>query len=361
MTAPRVHPAAWWCWAGALAAAATSTTNVLLLALLAGVVVLTVTVHGPDGARGFGVYAAVAGLIFAVRVSAHILLATPGAHVLVDLPALDLGPFTLLGPLTRESLLAGVSGGLQLAVLVLAVGAAHTIADAGLLLRHVPAALGPVAIAAVIAVAAFPALVRSVLDTREALRLRGVSLTGRPARDRRSLERVVVPVLEGAIERAFATAMGMEARGFGSRATVRRGAPVLMLGSLAASALALLALLDGAWPAWSAPVLAVVAGMLTWIALGGGRGRLTTVHRPPRWTPLSLGVVGCGIVAAVGVVLAPAAVRGPAADAWLALSAAALGAALVAVLPALVPPATPGRRRAQSALTPAGDVRGATS
>lgn len=331
-----VHPAAWWLWAGGVAVAATLTTNVLLLALLGAVVLLTVSVMRPEGSRGFGVYVAVAVVILAVRVLAHVLLATPGALVLVTLPSFDVGPLTLLGPVTRESLLAGFSGGLQLAVLVLAVGAAHTIADAGLLLRHVPAALGPLATAAVIAVAAFPALVRSVLETRDALRLRGASLTGRGARDRRTLERVVVPVLEGALERAFATATGMEARGFGARAHTRRGAVPLMIAALAAAGLALLALLDRAWPAWSAPALGVGAGLLTWFALGGAGGRRTTLHRPPRWTRAGLAVVVCGAGAAVLVGTTPAQVRVPAAEAWLVLSGTMLAATLVAVMPALV-------------------------
>jgi len=331
-----VHPAAWWLWAGGVAAAATLTTNVLLLALLGAVVVLTVSVHRPAGARGFGLYAAVAGVVLAVRVLAHVLLATPGTHVLLDLPALDVGPLTLLGPVTRESLLAGVSGGLQLAVLVLAVGAAHTVADAALLLRHVPAALGPLATAAVIAVSAFPALVRSVLATRDALRLRGATLTGRGVREGRTLERVVVPVLEGAVERAFATATGMEARGFGARPSLRRGAVPGMLGSLAAAGLALLALLDDAWPGWAAPASALAAALLTWWALGGPRGRTTTLHRPPRWRPAGLGVVACGVVPAVLVGLLPAGVRVPAGESWLALAGAALVAVVVAALPAVV-------------------------
>lgn len=331
-----VHPAAWWLWAGGVAAAATLTTNLLLLALLGAVVLLTVTVHRPEGARGFGVYAVVAGVILAVRVLAHVLLATPGTHVLLDLPAFDLGPLTFLGPVTRESLLAGFTGGLQLAVLVLAVGAAHTIADAGLLLRHVPAALGPLATAAVIAVSAFPALVRSAIETREALRLRGATLTGRGARDRRTLERVVVPVLEGSVERAFATATGMEARGFGSQTQARRGTVPLMLASLTAAGLAMLALLDDAWPGWAAPVLALAAGLLTWIALGGARGRRTTLHRPPRWTWVGAGVVVSGLGAAVLVGALPAAVRGPAGESWLALSGGALEAVVLTALPAVV-------------------------
>ena len=40
-------------WAAGVAVAATATTNVLLLALLGAVVLLTVSVHQPEGARGF--------------------------------------------------------------------------------------------------------------------------------------------------------------------------------------------------------------------------------------------------------------------------------------------------------------------
>ncbi len=336
-TRPGVHPGAWWLWASGVAVAATATTNVLLLALLGAVVLLTVTVHRPEGARGFGVYLAVAGAVVVVRVLAHVVLATPGVHVLVDLPAFDVGPLTLLGPVTREALLAGTAGGLQLAVLILAVGAAHTIADAAGLLRHAPAALGPIATAAVIAVSTFPSLVRSVLDTRDALRLRGVTLTGRGARDRHLLERVVVPVLAGAVERSFAIATGMEARGFGATHAVTRGAAPLTVGAVGAAGAALLAVLDPAWPRWSAPALALFAGVLTWLALrGGAEGRRTTLYRPPRWTPVSLGLVACGAVGAALVATASVAVRVPVPDAWLALSGGLLVGVVVAAVPAFV-------------------------
>lgn len=333
-----VHPGAWWLWAAGVAVAATATTNVLLLALLGAVVLLTVAVHRPEGARGFGVYLAVAGAVVVVRVLAHVVLATPGVQVLVDLPAFDVGPLTLLGPVTREALLAGTAGGLQLAVLILAVGAAHTIADAAGLLRHAPVALGPIATAAVIAVSTFPSLVRSVLDTRDALRLRGVTLTGRGARDRRLLERVVVPVLSGAVERSFAIATGMEARGFGATHAVTRGAAPLTVGAVGAAGAALLAVLDPAWPRWSAPALALLAGVLTWLALRGDAagGRRTTLYRPPRWTPVSLGLVACGAVGAALVATASVAVRVPTPDAWLALSGGLLVAVVVAAVPAFV-------------------------
>ena len=191
--------------------------------------------------------------------------------------------------------------------------------------------------AAVIAVSTFPSLVRSVLDTRDALRLRGVTLTGRGARDRRLLERVVVPVLSGAVERSFAIATGMEARGFGATHAVTRGAAPLTVGAVGAAGAALLAVLDPAWPRWSAPALALLAGVLTWLALrGGAEGRRTTLYRPPRWTPVSLGLVACGAVGAALVATASVGVRVPTPDAWLALSGGLLVAVVVAAVPAFV-------------------------
>ena len=86
---------------------------------------------------------------------------------------------------------------------------------------------------------------------------------GRGARDRRLLERVVVPVLLGAVERSFAIATGMEARGFGATHAVTRGAAPLTVGAVGAAGAALLAVLDPAWPRWSAPALALLAGVLT--------------------------------------------------------------------------------------------------
>ena len=138
----------------------------------------------------------------------------PGAVVLLDLPAVPLPGWvagvTLLGPLTRESLLAGLYDGLRLATIVICVGAANSLANPKRLLRSVPPALYEIGTALVVAVTVLPQFADSVRRVRAAQALRAGE-SGRVAR----LRRLLVPVLEDALERSLALAAGMDARGYG--------------------------------------------------------------------------------------------------------------------------------------------------
>ena len=89
----------------------------------------------------------------------------PGTVVL-DLPEIPLPDwvlgFTLLGPVTRESLLAGLYDGLRLATIVICVGAANSLANPKRLLRSVPPALYEIGTALVVAVTVLPQFAESV-------------------------------------------------------------------------------------------------------------------------------------------------------------------------------------------------------
>ena len=137
-----------------------------------------------------------------------------GGHVLVDLPTIPLPDWVagvpLLGPVTREALLAGLYDGLRLAAIVICVGAANSLANPKRLLKSVPPALYEIGTALVVAVTVFPQLADSARRVRAAQALRG-DATGRVGR----LRRFLVPVLEDALERSLALAAGMDARGYG--------------------------------------------------------------------------------------------------------------------------------------------------
>ena len=122
----------------------------------------------------------------------------------------------LLGPVTRESVLAGLYDGLRLGTIVICVGAANALANPKRLLRSVPAALHEVGTALVVAVTVLPQLVDSARRVRaaQALRAGDTRRTGR-------LRRYLVPVLEDALERSLRLAAGMDTRGYGRSA----GAP----------------------------------------------------------------------------------------------------------------------------------------
>lgn len=381
-----VHPGAWWIWALVLAGAATVTTNLLILALFITAICLVVATCAQD-TTPFRLYLVVAAAVVVVRVAFRVVFPAGGGTALMTLPAVHLGPLELFGTVTVEALLSGLAGGLQLAVVILAVGAAHTLADVLELLKHAPPALAGVSTALVIAVSVFPSLGRSVVDVRRASQLRGAN------RRLRGLRATVIPVLEGTMDRSLALAAAMEARGYGSRGGVgvalgdmraAEGAsaaggepapgagsdwpptaerprswaqPACVLGAVTCVALAAYGLFDSAWPGW-APVALTIAAVLALVAASRlDRSARRTVYRPHRWTAASTAVVVSATLSA-GLLFAgvPAEIRQPPAvllpDATTLnpltllpdLTLLALLAPLVAAAPALFPSLVRWRR-----------------
>ncbi|MBI9114228.1 energy-coupling factor transporter transmembrane protein EcfT [Sanguibacter suaedae] len=327
-----VHPAAWWVWALVLVGAAAATTNLLVLALLVAVVGLVVSVHGTDRRRDFRLYLVVAASVVVLRTVFRVVFPADRGEPVLTLPSVDIGPLHLFGPVSAEALLSGVSGGMQLAAMILAIGAAHCLADPLELLKHAPPALAGLSTALVIAVSVFPQLTRSVHDVRRAARLRG---------GRSGVRGTLVPVLEGAMDRSLALAAAMEARGFGgARGTSRpRSQTALVLGATVLLGFAAYGLLDDAWPSW-APVAFVGCAVLC----GGGavvldRSARRTVYRPTPWTLGANVTVGCAVLAALGLLaLVPADIRTPAPDRVPDLTWAGLVAPIVAGSPVLLRP-----------------------
>ena len=161
-----------------------------------------------------------------------------GYHVLFRLPEIPLPDWAagvrLGGAVTAEQLLQSLYLGLQLATIVVCIGAANSLASPSRLLKSVPAALYEVGVAVVVAMTFAPQLVADVARVRTAQRLRGRRVTGL-----RGFARSVLPVLEGALERAVALAAAMDSRGYGRTAGLPRRARVmsaalLLLGLLGA-------------------------------------------------------------------------------------------------------------------------------
>jgi energy-coupling factor transport system permease protein len=300
-----LHPVAWWVWALGLAVAASFTTNPLLLLLLVGVASVVVSVRRstqPWGAS-FRLYVMLGIAIVVLRVVFRIVFAgTYPGTVLLDLPTIPLPDwvlgFTLLGPVTRESLLAGLYDGMRLATIVICVGAANSLANPKRLLRSVPPALYEVGTALVVAVTVLPQFAESVRRVRAAQSLRA----GETGRVRR-LRRFLVPVLEDALERSLALAAGMDTRGYGRSGTAsaaqRRVTGGLMLGGLVGVCVGTYALLDSTAPRFLAlPMLLV--GVVVAVAglVNAGRRVRRTHYRPDRWHWSELAVIGTGLVVA---------------------------------------------------------------
>ncbi len=346
-----LHPVAWWLWAIGLAAAASMTTNPLLLLLLVGVATVVVVSRRGDQpwARSFRLYVALGVLIVVLRVLFRVLLGGgyggPESVVLLDLPEIPLpgwvAGITLLGPLTRDSLLAGLYDGMRLATIVICVGAANALANPKRLLRSVPPALYEIGTALVVAVTVLPQFADSVRRVRAAQALRA-GAGGRVAR----LRRLLVPVLEDALERSLALAAGMDARGYGRAGDLGRGrrrvTAALMLTGLVGICVGVYAVLDRTAPRWLAlpmlalGVLAAVAGLLS-----AGRRVQRSRYRPDRWRWPELVVVTAGLAVAVllwWVSSHQVPVAFPALSSWPTLSALAMLATLIGLVGALASP-----------------------
>ena len=301
-----LHPAAWWAWALGLAAAASMTTNPLALLLLVAATALVVAARRGDQpwARSFRLYLWLGLAIVMTRVLFRLVLGGgyPGT-TLVDLPSVPLPSFaagiTLLGPITREAVLAGLYDGLRLGTIVVCVGAANALGNPKRLLRSLPPALYEIGTALVVAVTVFPHLAESVRRVRAAQSLRAgaSSRTGR-------LHRFLVPVLEDALDHSLALAAGMDTRGYGRSgertASERRRTGVLMIAGLAGICVGVYATLDAtaprllAAPMWVGGLLLAAAGLFS-----AGRSVHVTRYRPDPWrTGETVALLG-GLAAAV--------------------------------------------------------------
>lgn len=305
-----LHPVAWWAWALGLATAASRTTNPLLLALAVAVVGLVVTRRRTDApwARGFSAYLVLGLAVIGLRVAFRVVLGGGGgSHVLVTLPEVPLpdaaAGIRLGGEVTAEEVLSAVYDGLRLATLLLCVGAANLLADPKRLLKAVPGALHEVGVSVTVALTLAPQLVDSAQRIRRSRRLRAT-----PHRRRQLVERVLVPVLEDALDRSLALAASMDGRGYGRVGAVSRRARrltgALVLGGLIGVCAGTYGLLDGSAPrALGVPML--VAGVaLAGLGLArGGRRVRRSVYRPDPWRGPESAVAACGLVAAAGLVL----------------------------------------------------------
>jgi energy-coupling factor transport system permease protein len=340
---------AWWVWALGLATAASFTTNPLVLLTLIGVasvVVLARRSEQPWGAS-FRIYVGVAVVIVVTRVLFRVLFGggSDGGVVLVDLPEVPLPGWVLglrlLGPLTREALLAGTYDGLRLATIVICVGAANALANPKRLLRSVPAALHEVGTALVVAVTMLPQMVESARRVRSAQALRA----GDPRRSGR-LRRYLVPVLEDALERSLSLAAGMDTRGYGRSGGAPRGerrlTGALMLLGLCGVAVGVYAGLDHTAPrVLATPMLVLgVAAAVSGLVLAGRRvGR--TRYRPDPWRWPELAVMACGVATALigwWVSQHQILVAYPGLASFPQVTLAALVGCLIGLLPAVVAP-----------------------
>lgn len=343
-----LHPVAWWCWAVGLGAAATMTTNPLLLALLVASAWLVVVTCRSDQpwSRSFRLYLWVGLAVVVIRVLFRVLLGgVPEGHVLLALPEVPLPSFaagiTLLGPVTREALLAGLYEGMRLATLLICVGAANALANPKRLMKSMPPALYEIGTSLVVAITVLPQLADSTRRVRAAQQLRGG-----PGGRVRGLRRLLVPILEDALERSLAMAAGMDARGYGRAGGLtsarRRGTGALMLAGLLGICVGAYAVLDPTAPSYLvAPMLVLGVALAVLGLVSAGRRVQRTRYRPDPWRAPEAAAILSGLLVAVGIwyvgrtdqrVAHPGVLEAP------TVSLLALGVVLIALLPALTSP-----------------------
>ncbi len=345
MTPRDLHPGAWWIWALGLATAASATTNpfvVLLIVMAAVMVVLARRTEAP-WALSFRLYVYLALIIVVIRVVFRIAFGgVDDDVVLVHLPEIPLPDVAagvqLFGPVTRTDVLGGLYDGLRLAAIVLCIGAANTLANPKRLLRSLPPALYEAGTAIIVALSVFPQLAESVVRVRRARSLRGDASRGVG-----SLRRLVVPVMEDALERSMLLAATMDARGYGRSGTAsperRRLTGVLLLSGLVGLGVGTYALLDHTAPRWlTAPFLVGGAALAFAGLVSAGRRVERVVYRPDPWRAGEAVAAASGVAVAALVLTLPVDVAYPFYDVVPALTVPILLAAVLAAVPAVMTP-----------------------
>ncbi|MDJ0333850.1 ATP-binding cassette domain-containing protein [Salinibacterium sp. G-O1] len=253
--------------------------------------------------------ALIAGAFVLLRVVYRVMFggAAGSGVTLADLPRIQLeGPFShigILGPITTGGLGAAALSALPFAGVILAFGVLGSAVNVRALLTK-GAVRGPVRTisrALAIAWATLPALRDSVLRVRVARELRG----------ERSLQSLIVPVLEHTVERALALGASMEVRGFAAtrsaepdceRPVVIQDAALGFAGEHTLSGISLnlapgtLTLITGPTGSGKSTLLHAMSGLLQHYSEGEQRGSIEVAgadraSTPPRETAGFVGVV----------------------------------------------------------------------
>jgi energy-coupling factor transport system permease protein len=301
---PTLHPASWVTWVAGVVVALTTTRNpwfVATVLVLIGLVLVQqrrIAAGRTDmpvptveiGIVRFGLVVVTTSAIF------NMLMVHVGEHVLFTLPpALPL----IGGPITLEALVFGVLNGLVLAGLFAAFSVLNRVLPVRSLLRLVPRAYYPAAVVMSIAVTFAPSALQQIQQVREAQAVRGHRMSGV-----RSWLPLLVPLLEGSLERSMQLAEAMMARGFAAGETlVDRRPQLLMLAGMAAWLAGWLLRLawqqEGTgWALLTGGTILLLAGLML-----AGRQHPHTVYRPDTWHWRDGVVIAAALVAASAYVI----------------------------------------------------------
>lgn len=272
------HPVAWLLWLGAALGVVLLTRNPLYL-LLVALVSFSVARRSPFSPLWLM-------LPFAALFNA--LLSHAGETVLLRLPLSGV-------PITAEALAYGALNGLVLFTLFAIFQTFNTALRPRDLLALTPRAFYSLALSVTIALTYLPLLRRQVQAISEAQRLRGA-----PMRGWRAWTPLLLPLLIGSLERAFALAEALAVRGY------IVPAPHRTWGMTVGLALVLSGLLGTVVTPYAAVALLPGLGLMTWDLARGGRAVPARPLSPNPWTARdSMGVAGA-LAALALVALDPA-------------------------------------------------------
>ncbi len=216
LDAASLHPLAWLAWLASASALVFLTANPLYLSLAflaCGAVYLSVR----DSAKGRALtpFVLIGLALAALSVPLNVLMGSTGPTELASLPVLTFpswfGGVTFGGTITGEALVTAAGRAISIATLVLAAAAFNAAIDHFRLLRLAPRALSQLMLSMTIAVLVIPESATQARRVAEARRLRG-----RSARGLAALPALLLPTLQGALERSIQRAESLDARGFGA-------------------------------------------------------------------------------------------------------------------------------------------------
>ena len=211
-----LHPVTWWTLAFIAVAIAVISHSLAPLLIIGVGSLASAVVLERNWAKSIKLYATLAAVVFVTRLVFRVLFnfSIEDKGIVLNLPLLEIdfgigAPVHLLGPLSQSAINAAVVDGLRLAVIILAIGVASTLAKPSQLLKYTPAAVYEIATAVMIAINLAPQLTMSIQRVKRAGALRGRS-------DGLGLLRsLIIPVLEDSIENSMYLAASMSSRGFG--------------------------------------------------------------------------------------------------------------------------------------------------
>lgn len=285
-----IHPMAWWVWALGIAGTVSLTTNLYVLAM--ALVVLCFVVAQRRGAspwaRAFPIYFILCGWIVVYRVVMHILVgAKIGQQELFSIPSIDLPEWAaginVFGTVYAEGLLMSATQGLVLGTMIVAVGAANSLADPKKLVKALPGALGDLGTAIVIGISIAPQMAESAYRIHRARTLRGDDTGGI-----RGFARILMPVFQDTLDRSLALASSLDARGYGRRADTplieqRITSAFGALGIIGAT-IGIFVVLDAGAPMFVAvPILIVGVGFLVISLFIASRRKTSTTYDQLPW------------------------------------------------------------------------------